>query len=478
MIRINKSENINKSLVIGFFEGNQITKKYLTKLGDFSNLVLSKYGSIVVIPTYKKLDYEELVYVGLGKKEEININRLNKAFAKVFKTHHSVDIVIDNVVTKKTNVFDVAYNIAVTFTLVNYQFKKYGNNYQEEDASLNLQSKNDISEAVTKGIIVGDAINNARTLGNTPSNLMNPLDFVEITKEIAKEANLDLDVLDMKQLTEIKAGGILAVNKGSDIEPRMVILKHLPNPNQETLAFVGKGITFDSGGYNLKPGASMTGMKFDMCGGANVLSVMEIIGKLNINMNAIGIIPLTENMINGHGLKCDDVITMLSGKTVEVTNTDAEGRLILADGLTYAQNLGATYLIDMATLTGACVAALGDKYTGVFANDEEFYEILRKSSNETNELIWRLPIDEDYTNKMKKSDVADLVNSVKTSAGASLAAGFLGEFVNEGNKWIHLDIAGTSDSPSPNEFGPAGATGVMIKTLVELTKKLGNNYEK
>lgn len=477
MFNINKNEK-NKSLVIGFFEDNQILKKYLTKLGDFSNLISSKLGTIAIIPTYKKLEYEELIYVGLGKKEEINLNKINKTYAKIFKNHHSLDLAIDNLISKKIPAVDLVTSLVQNFILVNYKFKKYGNTFHEEDANLNIISKNDLSEAISNGIIIGNAINNARTLGNTPSNLMNPLNFVEEAAKVAAEANLEIEILDKKQLIEINAGGILAVNQGSDIEPRLVILKHLPRPNQEILALVGKGITFDSGGYNLKPGASMTGMKFDMCGGANVLSTMEIIGKQNINMNVIGIIPLTENMINGHGLKCDDVITMLSGKTVEVTNTDAEGRLILADGLTYAQNLGATYLIDMATLTGACVAALGEKYTGVFANNEDFYQLLNTSSNKTNELIWRLPIDEDYTNKMKKSDVADLVNSVKTSAGASLAAGFLGEFINEGNKWIHLDIAGTSDSMSPNEFGPSGATGVMIKTLVELIKKMGNTYEK
>ncbi len=472
MIEINTDKGLNKSLVIGYFENDLITKKYLSKIGDFTSLVSSKYGKITKIPTYQKIEYDELIYIGLGKKEELNLNTLKKAYAKVFKENHQLDLTIDNLASKKLMVSDITYQLTVTFTLVNYEFLKLGKNYQEKNSQLAIISKKEINDDIKRGMIVGNAINRARTLGNTPSNLMNPLIFAKEAEIVAKESNLEITILDKKALVEMGAGGILAVNQGSSLEPRMVVLKHLQHESAKTLALVGKGITFDSGGYNLKPGASMIGMKFDMCGGANVLSTMEIIGKLNLGVNVVGIIPLTENMINGHGLKCDDVITMLSGKTVEVTNTDAEGRLILADGLTYAQMLGATYLVDIATLTGACVAALGTKYTGGFSNDDNFYELLNAASKEENEPVWRLPLDNDYTEIMKKSNVADLVNSVKTSAGASLAAGFLSEFVEKDHKWIHLDIAGTSDSTSPNDFGPAGATGVMIRTLVNLAMKI------
>lgn len=473
MITVNVVEKFNKSLVVPFFEGDKITKKMLTKIGDYENLVTSESGKIVKIQTHKKIAYDELIYVGLGRKDEFSTDKMTKIFAKVFKENNLIDFMIDKIVTKKITLQDAAYNLTILFMLTNYEFPKYSKNYVEKSSNLSFISKKDIDSEIEKGKIVGTAINKARTLGNIPSNLLTPVKFVEYAAKVAKESNLEMEVLDKNDLINIGAGGILAVNQGSDNEPRMIILKHLPNENGKTLGLVGKGITFDSGGYNLKPGASMLGMKYDMCGGANVLETMEVIGKLNVNKNVIGVIPLTENMINGHGLKCDDVITMLSGTTVEVTNTDAEGRLILADGLTYAQKLGATQLIDMATLTGACVAALGERYTGVFTNNENFYNLLKQSSNRANEAIWRLPLDEEHVKTMKKSDVADLVNSVKTSAGASLAAAFLSEFVETSNEWIHLDIAGTSDMVSSHLLGPAGATGVMIRTLLDLAIESG-----
>lgn len=473
MISVNVTEKFNKSLVVPFFEGDKVTKKMLTKIGDYEDIVASESGKITKVQTHKKIAYDELIYVGLGNKDDFSTDKMIKIFAKVFKENNLIDIMIDKIVTKKISAQDAAYNLTILFLLTNYEFPKYSKNYVEKNSNLSFISKRIIDSEIEKGKIIGTAINKARTLGNIPSNLLSPVKFVEYAIEVAKESNLEIEVLDKNDLIAMGAGGILAVNQGSDNEPRMVILKHLPNENGKILGLVGKGITFDSGGYNLKPGASMLGMKYDMCGGANVLETMEVIGKLNINKNVIAVIPLTENMINGHGLKCDDVITMLSGTTVEVTNTDAEGRLILADGLTYAQKLGASQLIDMATLTGACVAALGENYTGVFSNNEDFYNLLKQSSNRTNEAIWRLPLDEEHIKTMKKSSVADLVNSVKTSAGASLAAAFLSEFIEAGNEWIHLDIAGTSDMISPHLLGPAGATGVMIRTLLDLAIELG-----
>ena len=238
----------------------------------------------------------------------------------------------------------------------------------------------------------------------------------------------------------------------------MVVIRYDGGKQDEDYtALVGKGLTYDAGGYNIK--SNMHGMKYDMCGAANMLCALELLAELKVEKNVVCVLPITENKINGHGFVDGDVITSLSGKTIEVTNTDAEGRLILADALTMAQKLGASRVIDMATLTGTCVRALGSTYTGIFSNDDSFYLPFLGASKATKEQIWRLPVDEYFHSELKCSKVADLINSKTLGGNASLAAAFLEEFIEEGTKWIHLDIAGTSDKDEV-------ATGVMIETIV------------
>lgn len=275
--------------------------------------------------------------------------------------------------------------------------------------------------------------------------------------------NIEYTILNKSALEEMKAGGILSVNQGSHIPAYMIVLKYTHNGNAPHKAVIGKGIAFDSGGYNLK--SNSYGMKYDMCGGADVLGIMKILAGIQAKTNVYGIIPVTENLVNGKAYKPQDVITTLSGKTVEVVSTDAEGRLILCDAITYAQKLGASHLIDLATLTGACVAALGDVYTGVFANDDAYYQEFEEAMKAADEKGWRLPMDDEYFAKIK-SNSADFKNSMgKPGAGASIAANFLNAFVEEGTKWIHLDIAGTADNDG------TGATGAMIRSVVNMFSK-------
>ena len=270
---------------------------------------------------------------------------------------------------------------------------------------------------------------------------------------------MECTILDKKMLKEMKAGGILSVNLGSHIPAYMICLKYT-NANTPYSAVIGKGLTFDSGGYNLK--GNSYGMKYDMCGGADVLGIMRILGATKAKANVYGIIPTTENLVSDKAYKPQDVITTLSGQTVEIVSTDAEGRLILCDAITYAQQLGATHLIDLATLTGACVSALGNIYTGVFSNSEDYYKMFEKIAKESDEKAWRLPIDPEYFAKLKSAS-ADFKNSVgKPGAGASVAANFLEAFIEEGTEWIHLDIAGTADNNG------TAATGAMIRTVVNM----------
>lgn len=457
----------NEVKVIGIFEEDTISDELLLLIGDYSGLVKHQYGEITIIPTYNNVEYSHLYYIGLGKKKEITKTLLKKAYGKIFKQIKNACVSVPNLEEVSISEESFIYNIVSAFYLAKYQYAKIGCSL-EEGYQLRIDSSNkNLQATIRKAEIVSNAVNKARDLGNTPSNFMTPTDLAVYATRMAKEANLECTVLGQKDLENIKAGGVLAVNQGSDNEAKMIVLKHQATSDAPFLALVGKGITFDSGGYNLKTAAGMTGMKYDMCGGANVIAIMEIIGKLNMNVNVYGIIPATENLINGRGYKCDDVITMLSGQTVEITNTDAEGRLILADGITYAQMLGAKKIIDIATLTGACVTALGDEYTGGFTNNQEFFDDLKSASEQEGEPLWQLPVNDNHVKKLKKSNVATLVNSYRTGGGASIAAGFLKEFVNEGNEWIHLDIAGTAESSESYDLGPNGATGVMIQTIAK-----------
>ena len=251
--------------------------------------------------------------------------------------------------------------------------------------------------------------------------------------------------------------------------PRLICITYQGNGDAPFTALVGKGITFDSGGYCLKPRTSMSGMKYDMCGAAAALCTLELAARLKLKQNLIAVIAAAENKVGPEGYTVDDVIVTLSGKRVEITNTDAEGRLVLCDAITYAVGHHAARIIDMATLTGACVTALGERYTGVFSNDDAFFDALNQSADACGEAIWRLPVDRAFHDALHCSSVADLVNAVpKAGGGSSLAAAFLEEFVPEGTPWIHLDIAGSAETEKGCAYAQKGASGVMIETLVHL----------
>lgn len=468
MLQVSDSKKQNEVKIIGIFENQAIDENILLQVGDFSDLVKKEYGEVTKIPTYHKVEYSSLCYVGLGKEEDLTLEKIKCIFGKAFKRIENAVVFVDELVCKNIEVESLIYNISLAFYLAKYQYPKSLEDENNFNGHLRIVSNNAFKEEViNRASVIGVAVNNARTLGNTPSNYLTPEDLATYALKIAKEANLECNILTQTDLINMKAGGILAVNLGSDKEAKMIVLKHEGKKGTPFTALIGKGITFDSGGYNLKPAASMTGMKYDMCGGANVISAMEIIGKLNLEANVYGIIPATENLINGHGYKCDDVITMLSGKTVEVTNTDAEGRLILADALTYAQQLGATNLIDIATLTGACANALGKEFTGAFTNNQSFFEKYQRACMKEGEPIWLLPITDGFRAHLKKTRVAEIVNSIRVGGGASIAACFLEEFVESDSNWIHLDIAGTSDVDAEFDLGPAGATGVMVQSMAK-----------
>jgi leucyl aminopeptidase len=325
-----------------------------------------------------------------------------------------------------------------------------------------------LNAAVARGRTLGECSNLARGLVNEPGNTLTPREFAARSAAIAGDAGVAVEVLDERQIAELGMGMLLGVARGSTEPPRLIVFRHDPPgaPSLPVLGLVGKGITFDTGGISIKPADGMERMKDDMSGGAAVACAMRAIGLLHAPMRVIGVVPSTENMPGGRAIKPGDILKSAEGKTVEVINTDAEGRLILGDGLWYARRLGATHLVDIATLTGACVVALGKSTSGLFGTPDLWVEQVRRVANRAGDRVWPLPVFDDYQEQLK-SEIADFTNTGGRPAGAITAAMFLKEFTG-GLPWAHLDIAGTAWAEDSKPFMPKGATGVTVRTLAEL----------
>jgi len=322
--------------------------------------------------------------------------------------------------------------------------------------------------AVERGRIVGEAVNLARRLVNLPSAEKRPRAYAAMVVAEARQVGLSTASWTEAQIQDARFGGLVGVAAGSDEPPAFVILEHKLGGDAPTLALVGKGVTFDSGGLSLKPSASMEDMKCDMTGSAVVAATLLAVARLGLKVNVVGYLPIVENMVNGQAMRLGDVLTMRNGKTVEILNTDAEGRLILADALAYAAEQGPARIVDLATLTGACLVALGNRTAGLCSNDDAFAAEVAAASKATGERTWRLPLDEDYLDLLK-SQVADLKNVGGKYAGAITAAKFLEQFVAE-TPWVHLDIAGPAWADADSPTRDAGGTGCFVRTLVALAE--------
>ncbi len=325
-----------------------------------------------------------------------------------------------------------------------------------------------LESAADRGRVLGESCNIARELSNEPSNVLTPSAFATRSAAIAHSAGLNVEILDETDIARLHMGLLLGVAKGSAEPPRVIVVRHDPPgaPPSPVLGLVGKGITFDTGGISIKPADGMERMKDDMSGGAAVVCAMRAMALLHAPIRVVGVVPTTENMPGGRALKPGDVLTGASGKTVEVVNTDAEGRLILGDGLWYAQQLGATHLVDVATLTGACVVALGKIATGLFGRPGEWVDIVRRTAERAGDRCWPMPLYEEYADQLK-SEIADMTNSGGRPGGACTAATFLKEFAGD-RSWVHLDVAGTAWADEAKPWQPKGATGVAVRTLAEL----------
>ncbi|MGE8207547.1 leucyl aminopeptidase [Heyndrickxia sp. NPDC080065] len=455
---------------------NELTE--LVKSGDIS----AKVKEISKIHTLGKLNVKRLLFVGLGKENQLSFDDVKEAFGKAFKHAkesrlQSVAIALDTFVTDAISHEDAANALSEAFALATYEFAGYKQKSNEPEKmveQINIISEtdqNEIEAALTVGYAFGKATNSARTLVNLPGNMLTATDLAQYAEELGGKYEFEVEILEKEEMEKLGMGAFLAVNQGSVEPPKMIVLKYQGKDTwEDVIGLVGKGVTFDTGGYSIKTKSGIVGMKTDMGGAAAVLGAMEIIGELKPEQNVVAVIPSTDNMISGSAFKPDDVITSMSGITIEVLNTDAEGRLALADAVTYAKHHGANYLVDVATLTGGVITALGLDKTGAMTNDEAFFEQVLEASYEAGEYIWRLPITENDKKRVRGSKIADLNNSPGSEGHAIMGGAFVGEFA-EDTPWVHLDIAGTAVTSKEHDLGPYGATGVMVRTLALLVER-------
>jgi leucyl aminopeptidase len=332
----------------------------------------------------------------------------------------------------------------------------------------------DLKKGVSRGEIVGDSMNFTRDLANEPPNVLTPTEMANRAAKMAKEVGLKCEILDEGRMTKMGMGSLMSVSIGSEQPAKMIVLRYTPAKstakNNEMIALVGKGITFDTGGISLKPGEGMDAMKYDMSGGATVIGTMRAIAMLKPTVPVLGVVAAVENMPDGKASRPSDVVTAMNGKTIEILNTDAEGRLILADAVAYAEKQGATSIVDMATLTGAVIVALGDQNTGIMGNDQGLIDEIIECGKENGEGFWQLPVSKEYS-KQIRSDIADIKNiGPRGKAGTIMGAVFIQEFVDKA-KWAHLDIAGTAWSDAPKPHASKGPTGVAIRSLLTLVER-------
>jgi leucyl aminopeptidase len=332
----------------------------------------------------------------------------------------------------------------------------------------------DLKEGLKRGEIIGDSMNFARDLANEPPNILTPTEMALRAQKMAKEVGIKCEILDEAKMEKLGMGSLLSVSIGSEQPAKLIVLRYEPAKSTgkkgDLLALVGKGITFDTGGISIKPAEGMDAMKYDMSGGATVIGTMRAIGLLKPTIPVLGIVAAVENMPDGKATRPSDVVTAMNGKTVEILNTDAEGRLILADAVAYAEQQGANRIVDMATLTGAVIIALGDINTGIMGNDQEFVDEIIECGKDAGENFWQLPISKEYS-KGIKSDIADIKNiGPARKAGTIIGAVFIQEFIDKA-KWAHLDIAGTAWADDTKAHQSKGPTAVAVRTLLKLVEK-------
>jgi leucyl aminopeptidase len=428
----------------------------------------------------KDIKAQRLLLVGVGERSEYNAadaSRMAGTAVRALRGKNAKSIAV--IPRLEGNAEEIASVVVEGSFIALFDPDKYRTSDKEErqiDRLLVVMDGADetgLKRGIERGRIIGESVNFTRDLANEPGAYMTPTNMSERARDIANEFGMSVDVLDEARMEQEGMGSLLSVARGSDEPGKLIVLKYSPpNAVEESdglLAFVGKGITFDSGGISLKPGENMELMKYDMTGGATVMGAMRAIAQLKPPIPVLGVIPCAENLPSGKATKPGDVVKAMTGKTIEVINTDAEGRLILADAIAYAKKLGATRIVDMATLTGAVSIALGDVNAAVLGTDQELIDEIIIAGKEAGEKFWQLPLDKEYS-KQIKSDIADIKNVGGRKAGTITAAAFLKEFA-DGVSWAHLDIAGTAWGDEAKPYRSKGPTGIAVRTLIRIVDR-------
>lgn len=427
-----------------------------------------------------------ILLTGLGKSKEISLENLRKAYASSAKYFNSLGLKVvgfelpDLTAIKgitNYSIQDIVQAICEGVLLTQYKFKKYTSNNEltlfEEVIFFTDSPKHarEINDSLRTTKIITDAVFIARDLGNEPSNFLTPAKFAEQVKKISSKSNFSASIFDEKKIKQLNMGGISGVSQGSSNPPRFLILQYFGSSKSEKpVVLIGKGVTFDSGGISLKTASGMETMKMDMCGAAAVVGAFDAISKLKYKINLIGLIPVVENMPSGTALKPGDVISTYAGTTIEVINTDAEGRLILADALDYAANYKPKAAIDVATLTGGVVVTFGHLCSAVMGTNSDLINQMIKAGKKTYERVWELPLFDEY-NKLMKSEIADIKNSSASREASTILGGiFLKKFVSDKYPWMHIDIAGTAIAKEPGDYTQINSTGVGVRLLTEFIK--------
>jgi leucyl aminopeptidase len=454
--------------------GGEVTRAIAS--GEFKGKPFELFFTPIVEPGWKA---RRVLLAGLGRRSEYTVDRLRRlatAAALAARQRHHERVAV--IWTDGENLEHTSQAIMEGLVLADFDAAQHKTVEEQPPRlrALQLVLKADAAretcksaaEAAERGRILGESCNVTRWLANEPGNTLTPRIFADRAAAIATEAGLGVEVLDERQIAELGMGLLLGVARGSSEPPRLIVLRHSPPaaPRAPVLGLVGKGITFDSGGISIKPADGMERMKDDMAGGAAVLGAMRAIALLGAPVRVVGVVPTTENMPGGRAVKPGDILRGANGKTVEVLNTDAEGRLVLGDGLWYAQRLEATHLVDVATLTGACVVALGKITSGLFGTPQAWVDVIRAAAERAGDRVWPMPMFDEYREQIR-SDIADFTNTGGRPAGAITAALFLKEFAGA-LPWAHLDIAGTAWAEEAKPFLPKGASGVAVRTLAEL----------
>lgn len=471
------------ALVIGCFEDSRdelFSASDRALEGCLGRLAASKEfsgkaNSTRLIHTLGKLPAERLLLVGLGKKGELDEERLRQAAGSAVQALRGARVASFATALHLAGKQETALEAVCEGTLLgSYSFDEYKTKDRDErfgfeEMTLLLPkgiSKKEASSRVERTSMLCRGVSLARDLVSHPGNVATTGYLAETAHTIAKRHNLTCEILEMDELERLGMNALVAVGKGSAEPPRLIVMEYRGAAEKERpVVLVGKGITFDSGGISLKPGAGMEEMKTDMAGGAAVLGAMEAAAGLKLPVNLVVIVPTAENMPDGKAYKPGDVVTSLSGTTIEITNTDAEGRLILCDALHFAQQYKPAAMIDLATLTGACVVALGHEASGLMGNDPRLLNALKKAGESCGERVWELPLWDSYGDTMK-SDIADLKNAGSRDGGSITAGWFLKQFVGK-THWAHLDIAGTAWGDKSRPCAPKGASGVGVRLLIE-----------